>query len=182
LTKQARGTEIVVQDEEGPLSFRGETLADLSWTYQVAEERGHTRWTDMALHRVLEPGSPWKYVIQIVGRSVMYHRSDGPCSRGVNMAVGLLREDEPRYEALVICPRPGCQPKDLEDMGDHEVVSVEEDIYTLFKCRSGADVVQTLQNRGGNRDNVSPLSVRLLQAASRVDREISMALAGTRRL
>lgn len=173
--------EIVVRDEYGPLTFVGETVTDLSWTYDAAYERGHSRWTDLTLYRVCRPESEWTYVVQVVGRSVRYHRVGGSCHQGVNVPVGLLRNDGKRYEALEACDILGCQPVDLDDLGDRDIVSVEEDLYSLIKCTDAANLVVTLNNRG-NREKKSKLSMKLLQAASRVDEDIAEAMRHMRRL
>lgn len=178
----APGAQVItVRDDMGPLEFVGETVADLSWSYDEAYERGHTRWTDITLYRVLQDGAQYKYVIQIVGRSVLYHRLNGPCHRGVNVPVGLVRQDDERYQSLDPCPNAGCQPADLEEFGDNDIVSVEENLYTLYKCPTADYVVEVMYERGG-RDRKSGLSQKLLQAASRFDKDIENALKKTRTL
>ncbi len=172
---------IIVHDDAGPLSFRGEVVADLSWTYDAAFERGHHRWTDIALYRVHESDSPYEYVIQIVGRSVLYHRSGGPCPQGTGTTVRRLRQDEARYAALLSCNETGCQPEDLEDLKDSDMVSVEGDWFTLIKCRDAADTVHAIQNREG-REQMGKLSAKLLQVASWSDEGIKQAMIKTRRL
>lgn len=172
--------EITVKDEAGPLKFYGQTIADLSWTYDDAYERGHNRWTDIALYRVLEEGSSYRYALQVVGRSVLYHRMNSPCRRGINTTVGLIRRDEARYDALIPCPRPGCQPVDLDELTDNEMVAVEEDLPTLYRCSSAVEVVEVLQKRG-HGGQMSGLNMKLLQVASR-DPEIAQAMLRTRRI
>lgn len=173
--------DIEVRDAAGPLQFKGAAVADLSWDYDAAYESGHNRWTDITLYRVLEEGSPYAYAIQIVGRSVLYHRVNSPCRSGVNMTVGYLRRDDDRYQALISCEKRGCAPDDLEDLKDSDMVAVEEDLYTLYKCASPVEVVEIMQNRS-TRGQMSNLSIKLLQAASRVDVDIYNAMKQTRRL
>jgi hypothetical protein len=172
--------EIRVRDEYGPLSFVGEKVADLSWNYDAAYERGHTRWTDLTLYRVWQQDSEYDYVVQVVGRSVLYHRLNGSCHQGVSIPVSRLRQDVGRYEALEPCTRPGCQPADLEDLNDSDSVSVEEDLFSLYKCKNAEEVVDTMYARSGRAR--SGLSMKLLQAASRVDDGIELAMSRTRRL
>lgn len=172
--------EIVVKDEAGPLQFRGQTIADLSWSYTEAYERGHNRWTDMTLYRVLEKGSPYNFALHVVGRSVVYHRPDSPCRRGIYTPVGLIRQDDDRYQALVSCDRPKCNPVDLEELSDNDMVAVEEDLPALYRCVTADEVIKAIKGRtpGGE---LSGLSVKLLQTASR-DPEIAEAMLRTRRL
>lgn len=170
-----RFREFTLQDNEGPIILYGEILADLSWDYDTAFERGHTRWTDITLYRNRAPESSYPYVIQVVGRSVVYHRRGG-CRSGVSVPVGRLRSDVERFNNLAACAEVGCMPADLEDMQDNDIVNAEEDIFTLHKCESAEDVVRVMQNRGG-RGTMSGLNVKLLQAAARGDRAIAAAMA-----
>lgn len=177
--RQPAAREITVHDGVSPLKFQGELVADLSWTYEAAEDRGHNRWTDLTLYSVQQPGTPYQYVVQVVGRSVWYHRAGGPCHRGVNVAVRSLFEDEERYQALVACTRTGCQPDDLDDLDPDDVVAVEANLYTLYKCRDAADVVDTMYKRSAG---LSTLSTKLLQAACLSDKAIEEALTNVRHL
>jgi hypothetical protein len=170
---------IVVRDEAGPLEFAGESVADLSWTYDVAESYGHVRWTDLTLYRVLEEGSEWRYVIQIVGRSVVYHKVGDQCSAGIPRTVAMLKRNPERWNALRVCPT--CDPEDLEDLAPGDVVAVEEDLPTLHRCRSAAEVVNVMHARSA-RERKNGLSLKLLQISSEVDEDIADELRKTRRL
>lgn len=165
--------DLVVRDEMGPLPFVGELIADLSWTYDEAHDRGHLRWTDITLYRVLQE-SVYKYLIQVVGRSVVYHDPTGSCHRGVSVTVGALAQDDERYQALEPCKT--CKPKDLDKIGDTTPVAVEENLYSLHKCRTAHEVVDVLYRRGNH------LSLKLLQTASAIDAGIGGATAKMRKL
>lgn len=179
--EQPVGTRITVLDQTGPLSFCGELLAEVSWTYDTAYRRGHTRWTDIALYRVLDESNQYEYVVQVLGRSVVYHRADGPCGRGVRVTVGSIRNNDPdRYEALAACHI--CNPADLDDLGDGDRVSEEGDIPTLYKCRDAMEVVQCVSERGRGSMNPSSPNMRLLQAAYMKDRDIAEAVGSLRSL
>lgn len=171
---------ILVRDQDGPLEFVGEMVADLSWTYEIAESYGHSRWTDLTLYRVLEPGSEYAYVLQVTGRSVLYHRVGGPCRNGVNLPVSVVMRDEERYRALRACP--DCTPKDLDYLEETEKVAVEEDLPTLHKCRSAADLVGVMTDRIQRERNKNGLSMKLLKFASAVDPAIAAQQVKTRRL
>lgn len=169
---------IVVRDGAGPLSFQGETIADLSWDYGEAEGRGHVRWTDISLHKVYG-NARYSYVIQVVGRSVVYHKPGLPCQRGINTRVGRLREDDDRYAALVACNN--CAPTELDDLADGNMVAVEQDIPTLHKCVDARDVVDVMQRR--SRDGVmSGINLKILQTASALDVDIAVAMSEMRGL
>lgn len=169
--------EITVHDGISPLKFNGELVADLSWDYKAAEERGHKRWTDITLYRVIQDDTPYQYVVQVTGRSVWYHRHDGPCHRGVSVEVGSLFADDARYQALVACTR--CMPVDLDDLDSADVVAVEQNLYTLYRCHNAEAVVQTMYGRS---TEVSSLSTKLLQAACLADKAIEAAMTNARRL
>lgn len=179
------GREIVVHDEIGPRQFIGEVVADLSWTYEAAADRGHDRWTDLTLYRVLQESSAYLYVVQVVGRSVVYHKPTGPCHKGIGSEVGRLKDDVLRWDALQPCER--CNPEDLEDYNSSDIVAVEEDLSSLYLCKDADEVVNALYRRGdmsGKRPpgQLSSLSVKLLMAACRKDKEIEAAMMNTRQL
>lgn len=170
---------ITVRDQVGPLEFVGETVADLSWTYEAAEEFGHDRWTDITLYRVLDESSEWAYAIQIMGRSVLYHKAGGVCRRGIGMPVSALRQNDARYQALKECSK--CKPGELDEMDATATVAVEEDLPTLHRCRNAAEVIDVMYSRS-KREKRSGLSMKLLQTASSVDEDIAAAMVRTRRL
>lgn len=177
--------EIIVHDEIGPRKFCGAVVVDLSWTYDAAAERGHKRWTDITLYRVIQESSDYQYVVQVVGRSVVYHTSGGPCHKGVGVEVRLLYADDDRYQALEPCPR--CAPDDLEDFAPTDMVAIEEDLSSLYLCANADEVVSALYRRGdmsGKRPpgQLSSLSVKLLTAACRIDKDIEAAMMNARQL
>lgn len=169
---------IVVRDKSGPLPFQGEMIADLTWSYEEAEERGHQRWTDIALYKVFDD-SRYAYVIQVMARSVVYHKPGLPCQRGVSTRVGRLREDEERYDALYACE--DCGPTELEELDDAATVSVEANIPTLHKCRDAHEAVKVLSQRS-RTGKLSGINLKILQAASDLDHDIAEAMIATRGL
>lgn len=167
---------IVVYDDMGPFSVIGRKIAEVSWTYEEARRHGYDQWTDIRLISV--PDKPaLKYYVQIVGRSSVYHRDGGPCSRGVSMLVGQVSQDEDRYDALNPCQLPGCSPEALEVLDDEDSIRVEVELYTLYKCRDAAGVVAALYGHDRRPGRTpSRLSAKILQAASLVDKDIENAL------
>jgi len=172
--------KIVVKDQSGPLEFVGEMVADLSWTYEIADTYGHKRWTDLTLYRVREPDSEYMYVLQVVGRSVLYHRTGGPCRSGINLPVSMVMRDEERYRELKACP--DCNPKDLDYLEESESVAVEEDLPTLHRCRTAREFVNVMNDRISRERNKNGLSMKLLKVASAVDPNIAAEQVKTRRL
>lgn len=170
---------VVVRDQYGPLKFVGETIADLSWTYDAAAQFGHDRWTDITLYRVLDESSEYAYAIQIMGRSVLYHKPGGVCHRGITMPVSVLAKDVERYQALKACSK--CRPAELNDLDDGDKVAVEENLPTLHRCHNAAEVIDVMYTRS-KREKRSGLSMKLLQTASTVDEDIAAAMMKMREL
>ncbi len=148
-------TEIRVRDSAGrQRRFYGELLADVSWDprtatqakSQTSEDTARTkgvRWTDMILYAADPDRYPYEYVLQIIGRSIVYHDITGHCNRGTRRLVGDINKEEPdRYEVLQPCPR--CRPKDLSVLKDKDIVSAEEDRYSLYMCHTVDDLVDQL--------------------------------------
>lgn len=175
--------DIVVQDSWGPRSIRGWQIVDVSWTAEEARKRGYVRWTDIALYRVVNNSSA-TYMIQILGRSVVYHRNGGPCSnKGVSMLVGKLSDEtEKTYLQAVPCQEPGCKPEDLSNLQDHDRVQMEVTIPRLYRCKDAGEVVDVLFRHGRRADGEpSNLNMKLLSAASALDPDIQLVLLNTER-
>lgn len=169
-TASGGGNRVRVRDQDGPLEFEGVMVADLSWTYDMAKTYGHTRWTDLTLYRVTQE-SPYAYVLQVVGRSLLYHAVDGVCRSGINLTVGMVYRDTKRYEALEACRT--CTPPDLDDMDLSATVSVEEDLPTLYRCRDAAEFIAVMEERIARERNRNGLSRKLLKVACGVDQVIA---------
>lgn len=164
-------SKITVRDSGGPRYFHGYKMVDLSWSAETALAANKLRWTDLILYRVTDKTAPWKYVLQSIGRSVVYHVPGNPCNRGIDSPVGILYEDRERYDNLLPCNVPGCRPKPLEDLDDHDRVSVEEDRYKLNRCTTPDDIMDALRIGGV----ISDLGQRLLVSAAAVDADIAEA-------
>lgn len=176
MTSSSRAKElpfVTVHDGIGPLRFRGEVIADLSWTYTQAHEIGHNRWTDIRVYQVGD-NKMYRYVVEVVGRSVVYHRTNGSCHKGVTMSVARISEDEERYDALQPCDI--CKPVELDELDDAAQVTVEVDLPKIIKCRDAKQLVDELRRDGSN------LSLKILQAVCLVDKNVENAAAGMRYL
>lgn len=176
MTYSSRAQElpfVTVHDGIGPLRFRGEVIADLSWTYEQAREIGHNRWTDIRVYQVAD-NKVYRYVVEVIGRSVVYHRVDGSCHKGVTMSVARISEDEDRYDALHPCDL--CKPVELDELDDSKKVTVEVDLPKIIKCRNAEQLVGELRGDGSN------LSLKILQAVCLVDKKVEEAAAGMRYL
>ena len=78
-----------VQGDDQIVEFAGQSIAS-----STTNRPGKPRWLDMELWRVTD--GTGRYVVQRVGRSLVYHRYNGPCGRGVPVhASELLRDALP---------------------------------------------------------------------------------------
>lgn len=167
--------EFVGYDEMGPFPFVGQKIAELSWSYAQARERKYTHWTDIVLYEVAN--APYKYGVQILGRSSLYHRDGGSCAKGVRMSVAKLAEDDERYDGVDPCQVPGCRPKDLEKLQNGDFVWVEVDLPRFYRCRDVDALLGELVHRNRRLGKpVSNLNLRLLNKASLVDDDIKAAV------
>lgn len=166
---------IVVRDGRSRETFQGQLIGAVTMAPEEALKKGYVKWTDLILYRA-HSSEPYAYYVQVVGRSLLYHRPEGPCHRGVRMQVSVLAQNEERYDLMEPCPVPGCKPADLDELEDADTVSVEVDFFSSGLCRTADDAVEYLYNRGGEGRR-SGLSLRLLEAASVVDEDIAEAVA-----
>jgi hypothetical protein len=93
--------------------------------------------------------------------------------------VGLLREDDDRYQALLACEQ--CNPIELEELSDDAMVAYEQDIPTLYKCADAEAVVKIFQSRS-RYGVMSGINLKILQTASALDRSIADAMIKLRSL
>lgn len=142
------------------LEFRGELLSD------VTTDNGRSpRWTDMKLYRITEGANAGKYVLGIIGCTVVYHRHGSDCNTGVPTAFGELPEEAEPCER---CTPPGDADRSL-------MVDLEEEWRNVQVCDDSAAVVEVLRatNRGkraqGRAGSLSRPAEQLLQRAMRKD-------------
>lgn len=144
---------IKVRDATKTIEFQGRLLAHVT-----TESPNSPRWTVFDLYQVTD--GTHRYVISIIGRSVVYHVHDGDCNTGIPNAMSLLPPDaEP-------CPR--CRP-DVGDL-DADTVDLEEDYYNVAVCADRAEVELRLRTRhDGTVGTLSRPALRLLQLAASED-------------
>lgn len=189
--------KIVLQAEDGPRSFFGYVIVDLSLDAATVVDPPKElkwypryRWTDMALYRVVDPPAAAEYAVHVVGRSVLYHRINGPCHRVDSSArKGMVRtvldlEDDPRYELLRACGKPGCYAAvplwhHLETLPGGARVAVEVERPSVLKCSDAPQVVDRLRDEGGD---LSELALKLLREAAQKDEGIAAAMTMERPL
>lgn len=163
---------VVVEDPAGRRSFHGKLVTRVSTRAGTAP-----RWTDLELYRVTD--AEGGYAIANVGRSVLYHRPGSPCNLGTMRRVGDLPDDE--YGQLIahdmVVERwpgdpkalPPCDPGDLDDLGDDDMVSVEINLPGITKAQTAADLISKLHQERRSRDG--GITVFLSEPAQRLLRE-----------
>lgn len=171
---QTEVQEFTVRDRLGELTLRGIMLADARYG-----RSDRPRWTDMALYQVTDPASEFRYVLEIVARSFVYHRFGGSCVRAGHRinTVADVRESEHRWKWLVPCRR--CKPPELEAMRLSDRIAEEKDKHQLYMCTDAEDILTRLYREKGE---ISELAAKLLIEATGRDPELEMAWRETRRI
>jgi len=168
-----------VRDTKEVLEFQGELVTDSS-----SDDRSQPRWTELVLYRLTD--GTQRYVLQVIGRSTVYHAANG-CERGVPIPLVDLADrylDEACTEPI---PEPceECRPLDVEavDPGDPTVVKMEIDWYSAYECRDVEELLQRLRlTKGRSIGQFSMPALLLLDRAKSVDPVIAVALTQVRRL
>jgi hypothetical protein len=122
---------------------------------------------------------PFRYALEIIARSWVYHRADGPCVRRRHMinAVGSVQRNPTRWRNLYPCPT--CKPLDLEEMRADERIAEERSDTHVYLCSDAAAIVSRLYRHSGE---ISQMAARMLREAARKDPDIAMAWKGPRRI
>lgn len=169
-----------IPNDDGVLEFAGRLIAASS-----TEQPGKPRWVELELYQVTD--GTGRYVLHRIGRSVVYHRSDGPCHRGVTVpATDLDHTSQP-------CPL--CRPAapGIAKAIPHALISIETDYHATQLCDAASQVLDRLRMRdpmaaleedgdGVIRGTYSEPAQRLLEGAKRNDESFRDALSTVRRL
>lgn len=167
------GELLRVRDADRVLEFQGTRIA-----YVSTESASSPRWTEMNLFHLTDGTD--RYVLQTVGRSVVYHGHHSECNSGTAVFMANLPEDaEP-------CTR--CRPPTFYPDGDADdrrtAVDLESDRYSVYVCALATDVITRLRISRANTalDSFSAPAMRLLDHARQVDAGIAAALQVVERL
>lgn len=172
MTPQGEGNAVEtirVRDAAQIIEFDGFMLSNVS-----TETSAIPRWTEMELYRT-EDG---RYVLCIIGRSVVYHRHDGPCNSGVPTPIAELSDD--LMEDLEPCRR--CNPPDVEELARVSTIDLEEDRHAAHVADRAADVISKLRDPKSSSGSISGPGQRLLAMASKVDDGIRSAATQVNRI
>lgn len=144
---------IRITGEDRTYVFHGALITDVT-----TEASTLPRWTEIELYRFTDGTA--RYLVHIIGRSVIYHRSGSVCNSGVPTPMFDLTEDaEP-------CPR--CRPpKYVDSDQDDIVVDVESDRHTVAVCATVPEVFNALKVPG--RVGFTAPAQRLIDRAKLAD-------------
>jgi hypothetical protein len=159
--------EFTVHDRLGPLTLKGKALAVF-----MEGRDDKPRWTDMALYRIIDTDTPYRYGLEITARSYVYHRPSARCAKPHHKrtTVGDVRQSDNRWRNLFPCER--CNPPELERMNDINRISEERDDPHFYVCIDPADIIAKLYQRNGE---ISEMAAKLLRKAAHEEPEIAKA-------
>lgn len=157
-------TQFRVMNHLEAMLFSGRLIAEAS-----TERQDDPRWTEIAIYRT----DTGRYVVNRIGRSVVYHLADGPC----NFGVGTLGKDLPpdaepcrpankRYGRS--CQPPAPNDPDFDPEASYEM---ELDLSSADVCEAEEVPRRLSQHRAGT-ESMSSVSRRALQLAVDHDPEL----------
>lgn len=141
----------LLRDIDRDVQFTGVMLSEVSTDNSKAP-----RWTEMALYVITDGQNKGKYVLSVMGRSVVYHVHNGQCNSGVPVAVSEIDEEfEPCHK---------CNPPTPQELAATVSVDLEEDRPQVHMVDNAHDVLRKLRNpRAGS---ISGPGQRLLAIAA----------------
>lgn len=139
LTKNAepKGKLTCLRDSYREVEFEGILLGEVS-----TDNNSSPRWTEMELYRITSGDNTGKYVLSVMGRSVVYHVHDGQCNSGVPTAVKKITDEfEP-------CNR--CNPPSIRALTEGVIVDLEEDRPQVHVVADPQELLRKLHNPRAN--------------------------------
>lgn len=142
---------IKLRDSYREVEFVGQLLSEVS-----TDNNSSPRWTEMELYRITDGQNTGKYVLSVMGRSVVYHVHNGACNSGVPVAV---KEIDEEYEP---CHR--CNPPAPHALASLLSVDLEEDRPQVHVVSDPQELLKKLHNPRANA--ISGPGQRLLAIAA----------------
>lgn len=155
MTSTAEPRSYRLKDKLDDVEFVGEQIA-----FATTETATSTRWTEVTIYRTIGQ----QYVIQRVGRSVLYHLHDGVCNTGIPTAYADIPQGD---EDLVPCDR--CNPPDVDDLEIDELVDLELDRYNVDICQADEVATKLQLSRPDGSTFMSQVAGRALAQALAAD-------------
>lgn len=153
-----------IRDAGRQRSLRGYFLGEAS-----SKSRYGTHWTELRLYRTEDN----RYVLSVIGCSIIYHEHRSSCGRGVATMIASLDDD--RYDELEPCRR--CNPPDLDDIPEERMVDVEQERYTVHICSTAAELIDQLRDPKSPSGAIGGPGQQLLGSAVKVDPELNRAMS-----
>ncbi len=159
LTKNAepQGELTCLRDSYREVEFVGTLLSEVS-----TDNNSSPRWTEMELYRITKGDNRGKYVLSVMGRSVVYHTHDGSCNSGVPTAVSKITDE---FEPCNRCNPPAWSV--LSDTSRPQTVvtvDLEEDRPQVHVVADPQELLRKLHNPRANA--ISGPGQRLLAIAA----------------
>lgn len=144
-----------IDTPDGTLEFTGKLLGVID-----NERRGRPRWAEIELYRYLvtDAADPLygqqAYLLHTMGHSVVYHRHDSPCNRGVSIPVeefsvrAEFPDDlEPCCDTIIRgnVVGAGCYPPDWRSAPAGTVFDLEMLRHTKIVCPTAEDALSWLR-------------------------------------
>lgn len=123
---------------------------------------------------------PFRYALEIIARSWVYHDVNGPCIKPKHLitTVGKVKESPGgRWRNLLPCTR--CHPADLEKLRESDRIGEERADTHVYLCSDAKAIVSRLYRHSGE---LSQMASRMLREAARKDPDIAAVLARPRRI
>jgi hypothetical protein len=159
-----------VRNQLEVIEFEGKQISGAT-----TERPEDPRWTEINIYKT----AGGSYVIQRIGRSVVYHVHGSECNYGIATRVDKLPEDAE--------PCNVCNPGLPEDLDPEDIVDFEIDIHSAEVCNA-AELPHRLTHKKINRDTgkeerfMSSVSRRALQGALDADADLTHAVMNVRKV
>lgn len=135
--EQQKSKQYRLKDSDREVQFTGELLSEVS-----TDNSSSPRWTEMELYKITVGPNAGKYVLSVMGRSVVYHEHNGTCNSGVPTAVEEIDEEfEPCYK---------CKPPAPGALAGVATVDLEEDRPQVHVVADGTELLRKLRNPKAN--------------------------------
>lgn len=148
---QQKTKQIRLRDSYREVEFEGVLLSEVS-----TDNSSAPRWTEMELYVITTGTNAGKYVLSVMGRSVVYHVHNGSCNSGVPTAVKDIDEEfEPCHK---------CNPPSPRALTSVATVDLEEDRPQVHVVADPQELLKKLHNPRANA--ISGPGQRLLAIAA----------------
>lgn len=147
--------EIEIPTPDGTIRFMGELIDVVD-----NERRGRPRWAEIELYRyvITDPRSPEcgakRYLLHTMGHSVIYHRHESACNKGISVPVEEFETRAEFPDDLEPCRdvvsrgrviSRGCYPEDWQTAEEGTMFDLEVVRHTNFFCPTPEAVMEQLR-------------------------------------